>query len=127
MGRVYDALKRAEGQPRANTSSNQPNGNVDNVMPFVPRSENDHPWERTAFTGRPSVFDSASTAHTGEATGGPALPDGNAFRDAGATLGAVGSARAVEFSSREISTARVEPKVLTTRSAFSTASTCEPP
>ena len=112
MGRVFEALKRAESQPRANTSSIQPNGNVDNVMPFVPRSDNDHPWERTAFTGGPSVFDSASTAHTGEATGGPALPDGNAFRDAGATLGAVGSARAVEFSSRDISTARVEPHLV---------------
>jgi capsular exopolysaccharide synthesis family protein len=112
MGRVYDALKRAEGQPRANTSSNQPSGNPDNVMPFVPRTDNNHPWERTAFTGLPSVFDSASTAHTGEATGGPALPDGNAFRDAGATLGAVGSARAVEFSTRDISTARVEPHLV---------------
>ena len=111
MGRVYDALKRAESAPSANTSSNQPNGNPDNVMPFVPRTEH-HPWERTAFTGLPSVFDSASTAHTGEATGGPALPDGNAFRDVGATLGAVGSARAVEFSSRDISTARVEPHLV---------------
>jgi capsular exopolysaccharide synthesis family protein len=112
MGRVFDALKRAESQPRANTPSTQSNGNVDNVMPFVPRSDNNHLWERTAFTGTPSVFDSASTAHTGEATGGPALPDGNAFRDAGATLGAVGSARAVEFSSRDISTARVEPHLV---------------
>ncbi len=112
MGRVYDALKRAESGASANTSSTQPNGNVDNVMPFVPRTENNHPWERAAFTGMPSVFDSASTAHTGEATGGPALPDGNAFRDAGATLGAVGSARAVEFSTRDISTARVEPHLV---------------
>src|SRR5881394_3581570 len=112
MGRVYDALKRAESAPSANTSSNQPKGNQDNVMPFVPRAEHHHPWERTAFTGMPSVFDSASTAHTDEATGGPALPDGYAFRDAGATLGAVGSARAVEFSSRDISTARVEPHLV---------------
>jgi protein-tyrosine kinase len=112
MGRVYDALKRAESAPSANTSSNQPKGNPDNVMPFVPRAEHHHPWERTAFTGLPSVFDSASTAHTGEATGGPALPDGNAFRDAGATLDAVGSARAVEFHTRDISTARVEPHLV---------------
>jgi len=112
MGRVYDALKRAESVPSANTSSNQPKGNPDNVMPFVPRTEHHHPWERTAFTGLPSVFDSASTAHTGEATGGPALPDGNAFRDAGATLDAVGSARAVEFHTRDISTARVEPHLV---------------
>jgi len=112
MGRVYDALKRAETGASANTSSTQPSGKVDNVMPFVPRSDDNHPWERAAFTGMPSVFDSASTAHTGEATGGPALPDGNAFRDAGATLGAVGSARAVEFSTRDISTARVEPHLV---------------
>jgi len=112
MGRVYDALKRAETGASATTSSTQPSGNVDNVMPFVPRSDDHHPWERTAFTGMPSVFDSASTAHTGEATGGPALPDGNAFRDAGATLGAVGSARAVEFLTREISAARVEPHLV---------------
>jgi len=109
MGKVYDALKRAESSPRANTSSVRPDGNYDNVMPFVPRSDNDHPWERAAFTGMPSVFDSASTAHTGGATSGPALPAGNASCDVGATLGAVGSARAVEFSSRDISTARVEP------------------
>jgi capsular exopolysaccharide synthesis family protein len=112
MGRVYDAMKRAESSPRETTSSVQPNDKAGNVMPFVPRSDNDHPWERAAFTGMPSVFDSASTAHTGEATGGPALPDGNAFRDAGATLGAVGSARAVEFFSRDISTARVEPHLV---------------
>ncbi|HYX27635.1 MAG TPA: CpsD/CapB family tyrosine-protein kinase [Pyrinomonadaceae bacterium] len=112
MGRVYDALKRAESSPRTPTSSIQPNDNFDNVAPFLPRASNDHPWERTAFTGMSSVFDSASTAHTGEATGGPALPDGNVFRDAGATLGAVGSARAVEFSSRDISTARVEPHLI---------------
>lgn len=114
MGRVYDAMKRAESSPRATTPSTVPTNrdNVGNVMPFVPRSESDHPWERSAFTGMPSVFDSASTAHTGEATGGPALPDGNAFRDAGATLGAVGSARAVEFSTRDISTARVEPHLV---------------
>jgi capsular exopolysaccharide synthesis family protein len=112
MGRVYEALKRAESSPRETTTSIQPTGNVDNVTPFVPRSDNNHPWEQAAFTGMPSVFDSASTAHTGEATGGPALPDGNAFRDAGATLGAVGSARAVEFSTRDISTARVEPHLV---------------
>jgi len=43
MGRVYDALKRAESVPSANTSSNQPKGNPDNVMPFVPRTEHHHP------------------------------------------------------------------------------------
>ena len=114
MGRVYDALKRAESAPRENTSSipTRRDGNSGTVSYFVPRNENEHPWEHSAFTGRPSTFESASTAHTTEATGGPALPGGPASRDAGATLGAVGSARAVEFSSREVSTARVEPHLV---------------
>jgi capsular exopolysaccharide synthesis family protein len=116
MGRVYDALRRA-GSPQRDfkptiKSSVRRNGNSDNVSYFVPRNVNEHPWERSAFTGMPSAFDSASTAHTAEATGGPALPGGPAFRDAGATLGAVGSARAAEFSSREISAARVEPHLV---------------
>jgi capsular exopolysaccharide synthesis family protein len=138
MGRVYDALKRAETAPRQTPSSIKPNGNSGNVSYFVPkngyehqpqisdlrseisdlrsqisdlRSEN-HPWERAAFTGAPSAFDSASTAHTTEATGGPALPGGPALRDAGATLGAVGSTRVAEFSSREVSAARVEPHLV---------------
>ncbi len=79
---------------------------------FVPRNDQEHPWEKAPFTGMPSAFSSASTAHTAEATGGPALPGGTAFRDAGATLGAVGSARAAEFSSREVLAARVEPHLV---------------
>ncbi|MGZ8846514.1 MAG: hypothetical protein ACXW3C_08630, partial [Pyrinomonadaceae bacterium] len=114
MGRVYDALMRADSAPR-DTNSKSPvrqNGNSDNVSLFVRKNGNEHPWERSAFTGMPSAFDSASTAHTEEATGGPALPGGPAFRDAGATLGAVGSARAVNFSTREVLAARVEPHLV---------------
>lgn len=114
MGRIYDALKRAESAPRPSSSKStfRQNGNSDNVSVFVPRTGQEHPWERSAFTGMPSAFDSASTAHTTEATGGPALPGGPASRDAGATLGAVGSARAVKFSTREVLTARVEPHLI---------------
>jgi capsular exopolysaccharide synthesis family protein len=114
MGRIYDALKRAESAPRPSSSKStfRQNGNSDNVSVFVPRNGQEHPWERSAFTGRPSAFDSASTAHTKEATGGPALPGGPASRDAGATLGAVGSARAVKFSTREVLAARVEPHLV---------------
>jgi len=110
MGRVYDALKRAESAPRTTNSksSDSRDGNADNVAYFVPRQA-EHPWDGSPFTAIPAVISSASTAHTDEATAGPALPGGPASRDAGATLGAVGSARAVEFSSRVISTARVEP------------------
>src|SRR4029077_18704677 len=55
---------------------------------------------------------SASTAHTNEVSGGPALPGGPASRDAGATLDAVGSTRPAAFSSREVLPARVEPHLL---------------
>jgi capsular exopolysaccharide synthesis family protein len=116
MGRIYDALKRAESNPRDFKQNNNPsvshNGNSDNVSYFVRKNESEHPWEKAPFTGMPSAFSSASTAHTAEATGGPALPGGSAFRDAGATLGAVGSARAAEFSTREVLAARVEPHLV---------------
>src|SRR2546425_10908029 len=107
MGRIYDALKRAESAQRTPKPSVNRNGNPDNVAYFVPKHV--HPWEGSPFTAVPAAFNSASTAHTAEGTGGPALPGGPASRDAGATLDAVGSTRAVEFSSREVLTARVEP------------------
>jgi capsular exopolysaccharide synthesis family protein len=113
MGRVYDALKRAETAPRQTPTSIQPNVNSGNVSyPDFSGNGHDHPWERAAFTGAPSAFDSAPTAHTTEVTGGPALPGGPTLRDAGATLGAVGSTRVAEFSSREVSAARVEPHLV---------------
>src|SRR5438876_4796636 len=115
MGRVYDALKRAESTQRPfkpTQSSTSRNGNSDNVTYFVPKHGHEHPWEQAPFTGMPAPYNSAPTAHTEEAAGGPALPGGPASRDAGATLGAVGSARAVEFTSREVLAARVEPHLL---------------
>ena len=109
MGRVYDALRRAEAQPRTSTSktSIDRNPSGENEAAFVPRPE--HPWDVSPFTASPIGFDSALTAHMDEASVGKALPGEPAYRDVGATLGAVGSARVVEFSSRAISTARVEP------------------
>jgi capsular exopolysaccharide synthesis family protein len=55
---------------------------------------------------------SASIEHTERASGGSALPAGQASRDAGATLGAVGSTRTPEFVSLDISAARVEPHLV---------------
>jgi capsular exopolysaccharide synthesis family protein len=109
MGRVYDALRRAEAQPRTSTSktSIDGNGGSDNGAAIPPRPE--HPWDVSPFTASPVGFNSALTAHMDEAFAGKALPGEPAYRDVGATLGAVGSARVVEFSSRAISTARVEP------------------
>src|SRR6266404_2884101 len=112
MGRVYDALKRAESAPRTfkpTQSSVSRNGTSDNVSYFVQKHDHEHPWEGSPFTAMPAAFNSASTAHTAEGTGGPALPGGPASRDAGATLDAVGSTRAVEFASSEVLAARVEP------------------
>ncbi len=117
MGRVYDALKRAESAQRPfkpSQSSIRRNGNADNVAYFHPRNGDDHPWEGSPFTGMPAANNSAFTAHTTEATGGPALPGGPASRDAGATLDAVGSARAAEYSNRDILAARVEPHLVST-------------
>ena len=126
MGRVYDALKRAESAPRSaansNTSVNR-ESRADNVAYFVPQKVHDHPWEGSPFTAMPAVISSAPTAHTEKATGGRALPDGNTSRDVGATLGAVGSARAAEFSTREISATRVEPHLVAITSPHS--SECE--
>src|SRR5713226_2169627 len=115
MGRVYDALKRAESAQRqhfkTSTTSVRRNGNPDNVAQFVPRNGREHPWD-AAPTATPAAIDSASTAHTAEATGGPALPGGPASSDAGATLGAVGSTRVAEFASRDVLAARVEPHLV---------------
>src|SRR6266498_3891305 len=110
MGRVYDALKRAESAQRnfkSTKASVSRNGSSGDVSYLVPKDGHEHPWEHSLFTGMPATYNSASTAHTEEATGGPALPGGPAPRDAGATLGAVGSARAAEFSLREVLAARV--------------------
>jgi capsular exopolysaccharide synthesis family protein len=60
----------------------------------------------------PSSHDSASVEHTGYAAAGSALSGEQASRVAGATADAVGSARAVEFPSVEISAARVEPHLV---------------
>jgi capsular exopolysaccharide synthesis family protein len=109
MGRVYDALRRAETQPQ--TSPSETSTNTDsvggNLAHFVPRPE--HPWDASPFTASPVGFSSAPSAHTDEASAGQALLGEPAYRDVGATLGAVGTARAAEFSSRVISAARVEP------------------
>ncbi|HEX8422751.1 MAG TPA: hypothetical protein VF634_05030, partial [Pyrinomonadaceae bacterium] len=55
---------------------------------------------------------SASAEHIDAATVGSALPGGQASRVAGATAGAVGSTRALEFPTVEISHARVEPHLI---------------
>lgn len=120
MGRVYDALKRAsaasqggqkneksdEGKRRNGHRSGQP------APGATAKNGEEHPWDNSPLFAPPvATQDSASTAHT-EKTVGSALPGGHSSRDAGATLDAAGSARALEFVSIDISPARVEPHLV---------------
>src|SRR5260370_3100507 len=93
MGRVYDALKRAQSAQRHHHKSLSVarNGNPDNVSVFASKNEQEHPWEASPFTAMPAAIDSAPTAHTAEETGGPAPPRGPASRDARAHFGPVWS------------------------------------
>ena len=132
MGRVYEALKRAaegngaKGQGIASeeaASHVESNGarlasNGDRaasesvasvVMPLnVP--EHTH-VPAPQFNAPDAAHRSAPIERTGQSVGS-ALPDGRASRVAGATLGAAGSARTVEFQTLEISAARVEPHLV---------------
>src|SRR3989442_9299807 len=87
MGRIYDALKRAESVQRQPKPSVSRNGNPDNVAYFVPKHV--HPWERQPFTGMPAGIDSASTAHTEEATRRAGPPPRTAFPPCMANLWAL--------------------------------------
>ncbi len=117
MGRVYDALKRASAQaaggrrsddkPAGNGHAYTENGNGNNGT--------EQPWDRSPLFAVPSAANtstfSASTAHT-ESFVGSALPGELDLRAAGATLGAVGSTRALECVSLDISPTRVEPHLV---------------
>src|SRR3984893_10781938 len=115
MGRVYDALKRAatppSGEPKRRKPSNSahPKGSAARLLPAAQEIEKQLLAGSTILTAANAAHFSASTAHTANAPDGSALPDGIASRDAGATLGAAGPARAAEFKSYTISAARVEP------------------
>lgn len=119
MGRVYDALKRAGATDRGSSKRKFPKRSDDGEFREAIRfgrddaeSNGETASERSrlfAVTGLP--YDSAPNAHT-DASSGSALPGGLASRDAGATLGAGGSTRAMEFVALEISPARVEPHLV---------------
>ncbi|HVG31317.1 MAG TPA: CpsD/CapB family tyrosine-protein kinase [Pyrinomonadaceae bacterium] len=122
MGRVYEALKRAaengataKGEPRAAAaadSAGEPrpggangNGHAEKIF-HAPEDA------ATAAATFSPAHTSASIEHTGTAFVGSALSGAQASRVAGATVDAVGSARAAEFPSVEISSARVEPHLV---------------
>jgi len=117
MGRVYDALKRAAGTPtgepkrRKPSNSTRRNGSAAVLLPAAREIEEQLFAGSTILTAN-AEYSSAPTAHTANAPDGSALPGGIASRDAGATLGAAGAARAAEFMSYTISAARVEPHLV---------------
>src|SRR5690349_16860722 len=104
MGRVFDAMRRHSA--------------TDNGDAAKATEKSEHREERPRISGLPSgqqieeqilagssimsagttVRSSASTAHTADVPDGSALPGGMASRDAGATLGAAGAARAGGFA-----------------------------
>jgi capsular exopolysaccharide synthesis family protein len=124
MGRVYDALKRARSGEEPDASAAQKNNNSERrngsspslkakLGPLAQKKTDEHPWDDSPLFSAEAgaAHSSASTAHT-DALDGSALPGGMASRDAGATLGAAGSARSAEFVSLDISAERVEPHLV---------------
>ena len=108
MGRVYEALKRAaENGANGANAENGANGNGR-------ADKNSYAPEEAAAVAAPlpTAHASASIEHTGTAFAGSALSGNQASRVAGATVDAVGSARAAGFPSVEISAARVEPHLV---------------
>ncbi|HEX8558568.1 MAG TPA: CpsD/CapB family tyrosine-protein kinase [Pyrinomonadaceae bacterium] len=136
MGRVYEALKRAAesggAKPQAGGGGDAAAAALEERPPAAgaasPGGRNGSragEGAGAAAAGAPErLFNasihfqspetahlSASTEHTGTPAGS-ALPDGQASRAAGATLGAGGSARTPEFVRIDISAARVEPHLV---------------
>ncbi|HVF54659.1 MAG TPA: CpsD/CapB family tyrosine-protein kinase [Pyrinomonadaceae bacterium] len=135
MGRVYEALKRAAETNGAKATNGNGEGGTNtraDANGAKAASSNGHAAEaRAANTiapptggGPERLFqtsrhspapETAQTSAPNERTGQPvgsALPDGQASRVAGATLGAAGSTRTPEFVTLDISAARVEPHLV---------------
>src|SRR5438128_10493839 len=101
MGRGYDALKRAATQPggenkrkRSEDSTRRSAAAGSGLLPAAREIEEQLISGSSILGPADAAWGSAPTAHTANAPGGSALPDGIASRAAGATLGAAGSARA---------------------------------
>ena len=116
MGRVYDALRRAAAQPGGNRkkpdNSKRRSAANGSLLTGAREIEEQLLSSSSILISPYAAESSASTAHTADAPGGSALPGGLASRAAGATLDAAGAARAAEFMSYTISTARVEPHLV---------------
>jgi capsular exopolysaccharide synthesis family protein len=104
---VYDALKRIVEKNNAAA----PVHNIGSIGAPAANTDAGQPM-RDRVSGQPLTSVSAPSAHTDLASG-TALPGGVISRDAGATLGAAGTARQPgNYASVEISPARVEPHLV---------------
>ena len=118
MGRVFDALKRANdtpksgpAKPRSSSNSGHRSGATDRELPSAKQIE-EQLFSGSSIMSNDAVHGSASTAHTADAPDGSALPGGMASRAVGATLGAAGTTRTAGFVSYDVSAARVEPHLV---------------
>jgi len=119
MGRVFDALRKSSANSESGASERSPKSSRRVGAPAEAALPSARQIEEQLLSGSKimSIPDnaangSASTAHTADVPDGSALPGGMASRDAGATLGAAGAARAGGFVSIDISPARVEPHLV---------------
>ena len=124
MGRVFDALRRSSTteesggakRPSSNSQSESEHRGANRDHSSLPsaRQVEEQLFASSSILTRPieSVRSSAPTAHTADVPDGSALPGGIASRDAGATLGAAGAARAGGYVTYDITAARVEPHLV---------------
>jgi capsular exopolysaccharide synthesis family protein len=118
MGRVFDAMKRhsanePDSAEKAKDTKRREESPRVTALPSAQQIEEQLLSGSSIMSaGGKTARNSASTAHTADVPGGSALPGGIASRDAGATLDAVGPARAGEFVTIDVSSARVEPHLI---------------
>jgi capsular exopolysaccharide synthesis family protein len=119
MGRVFEALRRASTTPKTGgTKQRSPQSSThhraaESGLTSAKEIEGQLFKDSSIFKSvDETVLNSASTAHTADAPGGSALPDGLASRAVGATLDAAEATRAAGFVSYDISAARVEPHLV---------------
>jgi len=120
MGRVLDAIRRANADNQGDVRKRQPEDlerrseNPSTVpVPSARQIEELLPIS-TSFTpvSHEAEQSSASSAHTADMSDGLALPVGMASRDVGATLGAAEAARVGGYATYDISPTRVEPHLV---------------
>jgi len=119
MGRVFDALRKSSatsdsGASKESADSNRRSGKPGEPLGSTAKQIEEELLSHSTIMSTPenATNSSASTAHTADVPDGSALPGGMASRDAGATLGAAGAARAGGYVSFDISPARVEPHLV---------------